>query len=176
VAVGSTPGYPVHTVYQILSIFATGDGNSDGETNIADLTPLVSYGYYGRSVSDGDLGPAAVDYDRNGEVNIADVTALGQHLGERTTAVEVLLGDSDVFSVCDMPFATLDWQAGAWTAPSGAIDSWDEVFRVWGGEVTLNEVLTADYNADGTVYISARASDGTACGDAFMGLDLDYHP
>ena len=162
--------------FKIWSVFATGDGDGNGESNISDLTPMVSYGYFQATVSDTNFGPGAVDYDINGEVNISDITGLGMHLGETTAGIEILLGESDTFSAADTAHATLDWTDSTEANPGGTITNWDEVFSSWTGEVSIDDLRDADSNGDGEVYISARPTNGTAAYDAFDGLMLEYDP
>ena len=160
--------------FKIWAIFATGDGDGNGESNISDLTPMVSYGYFGETVADDYFGPAAVDYDMNGEVNISDITPLGVHLGEATNGIEILLGDSATFAGTETVASTLNWTDGAAASPGGAITDWDDVFTTWTGAVTLADAEAADTNDDGFIYVSARSTDGTTPATACDGLEMHF--
>jgi len=80
----------------------TGDYDQNGEVNVSDLTPIAvnflaqsptpagtwmqileqtTSGY--ASLFDADSAVSAVDGDRNGEINVSDVTPIGQNFGAR---------------------------------------------------------------------------------------------
>jgi hypothetical protein len=160
--------------YTIRSIFATGDGDQNGETNIADLTPIgVSFQAV---VSDTDLSPARADYDANGEVNIADLTPIGQNFGEVTSSIEVALSDS-ADSSSPTVIDTHTWISGTPSAPPGTTTDPADVWRTWTGDVSSAEADSADTNNDGIVFITARAvSDTGADGDYFPGISLSVGP
>jgi hypothetical protein len=72
-----------------------GDGDNNGEVNIADFTPLALS--FGMTTSPNPVGQPAsqardADYDKNGEVNIADTTALGINLGTTLGGYQILAG------------------------------------------------------------------------------------
>ncbi|MCH7471950.1 hypothetical protein IIA79_03255 [bacterium] len=166
--------------FMIYSIFALGDGNNDSETNVGDLTPMVSFGNYQGSVSDANYSPAATDYDGNSEVNIADLTPIGIHLGSQTTGIEILLGDDPNFDATDAALSTIPWgdpSPDPFPPATGATD-WADVFGTWNGNVTMDELIAADTNTDGTLFVSARTVNSATgnMGPSFTGLPLTYIP
>jgi hypothetical protein len=164
---GATPA-----IYTVYGIFATGDGDQNGESNIADLTPLGLA--LGNAPGSTDLTGANADYDGNGEVNISDITPLGVHITQSTSAIEIMIGDAA--DATDTVLESLAWTAG--TAPNGAAAVTEPAlcWRNWTGDVTNDDVAAADTNADGTVFVSARATDGTTPGNAFDGTAITGTP
>lgn len=161
--------------YNIFNTFMVGDADDNGESNIGDLTPMVSYGYFTEVISDTDLGCAVTDFDGNGETNIADLTPLGQHLQEVTTGIEILLGDDGTFEGTDAALETLDWSSGAGgIRPPATTTDWNDIWRQWGGTVTIEQCTAADTNADGIVFVSARTANGNGTADAFPGLEITF--
>ena len=164
-------------VYSIYNIFMVGDADDNGESNIADLTPMIAYGNYGVAITDANLATAVTDFSGDGETNISDLTPLGQHLQEVTTGIEIVLGDSATFTGGETPLATLAWADGAGgVRPPVATADWGDIWRAWGGTVTQAECLAADTNTDGTVFISARPTNGTTAFDTFPGLAITAGP
>src|SRR5690606_21052052 len=106
----------VDATIEISATWATGDGNGDGATTIGDLTPMIAYGYYNQAVSDENYAPAVTDYDGNGMTNISDLTAIGAHINESTSGIEILLGDAPVFAAGATAFDSWSWDQG--NAPS----------------------------------------------------------
>jgi hypothetical protein len=160
----------------IYGLFAMGDGDQNGEANISDLTPMVSYGWFLESVSDTNFAPAIVDYDANGEVSVADLSMLGDHFGESCTGIEILLGDDATFADTDVAVDTISWAESNFTDPASGVVStnWPTIYRHWAVEGDLAALQAADTNADGTVYVSARSVNATGVGPAFPGMALTY--
>lgn len=154
----------------LYGMFATGDGDQNGESNISDLTPIGVA--FGNTPSSADLTGANADYDKNGEVNISDLTPLGAHFGQLTSGIDIMIGDAA--DATDTVLTNVAWSAGA--APNAGAPVTDAAFawRTWTGAVTLADCQAADTNNDGTVFLSARATDGTTPGDAFDGTALTY--
>lgn len=69
-----------------------GDGDQNGEVNIADITPVGDF--FGESSYD-NCAAARADYDGNTEVNLADLTIIGQHLGESTQGYSIGISDNE---------------------------------------------------------------------------------
>lgn len=160
-------GDAICTVY---GMFATGDGDQNGESNISDLTPIGIA--FGDTPGAADLTGANADYDKNGEVNISDLTPLGAHFGQLTSGIDILIGNAanDTSTVLE----TLAWSAG--TAPNGGAAVTDPAlcWRNWTRAVTLAECQAADTDSNGSVFVSARATDGTTPGSAFDGTELTF--
>lgn len=168
-------------VYSAHATWAVGDGNSDGESGVADLTPIVSHGYFnGEFISDTNFAVATADYDANGGVTVSDITPLGQNFLSFTTGIEILVGDAD--PPTDV-FATLDWNtdSGALTLPAAAgTTDWDNIFRTWNGEVSLADLTAVDTagNGDSLVYVAARLTgpDGSGDPSATFTANLEVPP
>lgn len=164
----------------IYSIFATGDGDDNGETNLSDITPLVSLNFF-NSVSDTNFGPAGTDYDGNGEANLSDLSQIVMQFSKNYTALEVLLGNSPTLASGDIfsPLAFADGTPAQRTGSNSTTDDWRKVFRTWDVAITIEDMQAVDTDEDGTVYISALVVDGVAVGgpakgEAFTGLALTY--
>lgn len=72
-----------------------GDGDNNGEVNIADITPLgVSLGKHPDPVLPADSQERDADYDKNSEVNISDMTPLGRNIGTILAGYAILAGPS----------------------------------------------------------------------------------
>ena len=150
--------------YTLYGAFAGGDGNQDGESNIGDITPLGIL--LGSAVGDSDYSGARADYDYNTSVNISDITPLAVHLGESTSTIEIFVGDSDTFDGTETMVDSHSWTSG--TAPSTSVGTtttdWSGVWMNWSGEISMTQVMAADTNADGIVYVGARAAGSGADG------------
>lgn len=164
----------------IYSIFATGDGDDNGETNLSDITPLVSLNVF-KEVTDTNFGPAGTDYDRNGEANLTDLTQIVLQFSKNYTGLEVLLGNSPTLTSGDIlrPLAFADGTPAQRTGSNSTTADWRKVFRTWDVSITVEDMQAVDTDEDGTVYISALVVDGVAVGgpakgEAFTGLALTY--
>ena len=160
----------------VYGVFAAGDGDQNGESSGADLTPMVALQWFNETVSDTNRAPAVVDYDGNGEVSAQDLAVLGAHFGEVTSRIEFLLGDDDAFADTDAAVFDIAWADGTYAAPTPGADlpDWTGVYRTWAPEFTLAQLQAADTNTDGTVYVSARAANDSGVGPAFTGMELTY--
>ncbi|MCH7471437.1 hypothetical protein IIA79_00595 [bacterium] len=70
-----------------------GDGDNNGEVNIADITPLaLSFGATPNPVNPADSQARDADYDGNGEVNISDITPIGLNFGATLAGYVILSG------------------------------------------------------------------------------------
>ncbi len=162
--------------FTIFSIFATGDGDDNKETNLADIAGLIIPGNYNVAVTPTNFGSAASDYDSNGETNLADLAQIAMHYQETYTGIEVMLGNTAALGGTDI-LRTLTFESGVKSSRTGAPFSttdWAEVYRTWDDSITIDEMIAADTDEDGTVYISARVTDGTTQGTAFTGVPLTY--
>jgi hypothetical protein len=162
--------------YEISSVFATGDGDMNGSSNIADLTAMAFNGYYGKTITNStDLGCAATDYDGNGQTNIADLTALGQHVGQATTGIDVLIADNDhTFDGSETVLHHFAWADGTAPTrpPSSSLASLKDAFVLWSGTVSAADINTADTNGDHIVRLSAVATGAGAPGPAFTDANV----
>lgn len=160
--------------YKAWAVWAMGDGNSDGLIGIQDLTPLSSFGFWGVIISDTNYENAAVDYNGDGATNISDLTRLGQNFGELCTGLEFFLLDSATFDDGGGAWATVDWTGSAALTlpPAAGTTSWDNIFRNWTGNVTPADKVAADVDADGNVWLFARAVNAADNGPATTGVQL----
>ena len=164
--------------YSILATCAIGDGNDDGATNIASLTPMISYLNYGVVISDTNFAVAMTDYDGNGECNISDLTPIGVHLNEQTTGIEVVLSDSATVAGTATTLTSFLWADGAPAViPPVTTTVWGDIYRQWDGTITEAQVIAADSDADGHVWVSARTTNGTTAQAPFAtGLEITVTP
>jgi len=149
----------------ILGIFSSlsGDGDQNGASNIADLTPLGAM--LNKPVTATDAVSARADYDGNGLPNISDLTPLGANLGEVTTAIEIYAGDTDPPTTL---VDTLPWASSSTpVAPSTTTSDPQQIWRHWSGTYDAAALTGFDTNSDGHLFVAARASNGTDNGPLF---------
>jgi hypothetical protein len=160
--------------FTIYGLFAIGDGNQDGISNISDLTPMGAL--FQQAVTPTDLIAARADYNHDGLVTVNDLTPLGARFGEVTSAIEILVGDSATGLGDANVVQTLTWASG--TAPAGTPSTTtadpSDVWRTWTGTLSAAELGNVDTagDGDGTVFVSARtinAANDTA-GPVFDGI------
>ncbi|MBN2080677.1 hypothetical protein JW859_00580 [bacterium] len=162
--------------YVFHANFAIGDGNSDGESGTADLTPLVSHGHFNENqmISDTTLEVATADYNGDGLVTVNDITPLGQHFMEFTNGIELLIEDANDFTGATAA-ATLAWaDSNAHTLPAPAgTSNWNAVFRTWEGTIAAADMMAVDVagNGDGHVFVSARLVGPDNTGTPLPGVD-----
>jgi hypothetical protein len=152
----------------ILGIFTSlsGDGDQNGVSSIADLTPLG--GALGHGVTATDAASARADYDGNGLPNISDLTSLGGSLGEVTTGIELYAGDADPPTTL---VHTFDWNAdGDPPVPTSSITADpSDIWRQF--QFTIDATTAGDLDApgnggnnDGHIFVAARAITSSASG------------
>jgi len=160
------PEMPGHAGrYRIRATFAVGDGNSDGETGIGDLTPIVAHGYFDtQNVEDTDYAPATADYNGDGRVSVPDLTAIGQNFQAFYTGIEVAISDRPTFQTTMLATLSIaDSEEHTLPAPAGTTD-WDDVFRTWTGEIAEADIL-ANLDACNQYWVGARLTNGTDVGE-----------
>lgn len=115
-----------------------GDGNQNGQVEIADLSPLGKY--LNQNVGD-NFAALPADYDGNGIVAASDLSKMGKHLLEGTDNYLVEVNDNDGSENNLTTVGTYDWSQTAgddWTAPTDpqnatapTPESLDPVFKKW---------------------------------------------
>lgn len=161
----------VDTVEQTLSLtwyggWHYGDGDQNGEVNIADMTPIGLY--FGESTAD-DWAAVRADYDHNTEVNIADLTQIGLYFGEGTTSYAIE-GSDNVDGATRTFITSVGWDDGepfnSAAAVAGALypafSSWRYTISPT-SPVTLVQLWELDENGDGAfrLHLTPREDVGT---------------
>lgn len=152
-------------MYKLRATWAVGDGNSDGETGVADLTPIISHGYFeGDPVSDTNYAPATADYNADGLVTVADITPLGQNFGDFYNGIEIAIGDSEATATTTLATLALTDSEELTLPAADGTTNWDAIFRTWNGEVSDADIQ-ANVDGEGQYWLAARLTDGTSSGD-----------
>ncbi len=152
-----------------------GDGDQNGEVNIADITPLAQY--FGLRPSE-DWRALPADYDDNDEVTLSDLSTLGLYYGEGTDSYLLEAADDHDGDPRSL-VATLDWSSDAQPpADPGnpAVGQLPAVFRSWGYTFSITssysfyelQALDADLNGLVQFYITPQreTAAGTEQGSA----------
>jgi len=133
-----------------------GDGDQNGEVNIADMSPI---GLYFAQNTASNWAAVRADYNHNTEVNISDLTPIGQYYGERTTSYTIE-GSDDVEGAARTFIASLDWDdcepynsTGAVTGQLyPAFNRWQYTISA-SSAFTYSQLFFLDSNTDIGVYL-----------------------